>query len=253
MKNTRKLIPALAMLLVSAVMMSTASFAWFSMNSKVTVSSMTVKATASKNLLISDQAEGSYAASLALTTTATTMVPTSTAATTTSDFFKIKETGTNMEADSSAYGEDTVFEKAVEGTDYIHEVMFVKSTGQAASDLRAEVTFTGGDKALDPSLRVMFVVGGKTYVYAPVNGYSSYKGIKEIDDAGKPSLTDTNITITANSSIILTSLDADEAVKIDVYIWYEGQDAACKSTNAVTLGQTVFTINYTVSGDSVAP
>ncbi len=35
MKKTRKLIPALAMLLLSAVMLSTASFAWFSMNTSV--------------------------------------------------------------------------------------------------------------------------------------------------------------------------------------------------------------------------
>ena len=40
MKNTRKLIPAVVMLLVSAVLMSTASFAWFSMNKQVTATGM---------------------------------------------------------------------------------------------------------------------------------------------------------------------------------------------------------------------
>ena len=44
MKNTRKLIPALAMLLLSAVLMSTASFAWFSMNTSVTAKGMSVTA-----------------------------------------------------------------------------------------------------------------------------------------------------------------------------------------------------------------
>ena len=44
MKKTRKLIPALAMLLISAVMMSTASFAWFSMNKQVTATGMTIQA-----------------------------------------------------------------------------------------------------------------------------------------------------------------------------------------------------------------
>ncbi len=63
MKNTRKLIPALAMLLLSAVLMSTASFAWFSMNKTVTAGSMTVTAQSNAtNLLINTTgkaAEGS--------------------------------------------------------------------------------------------------------------------------------------------------------------------------------------------------
>ena len=46
MKLTRKLIPAMIMLLVSAVLMSTASFAWFAMNTQVTAEGMEVKAKA---------------------------------------------------------------------------------------------------------------------------------------------------------------------------------------------------------------
>ncbi len=42
MKNTKKIIPALAMLLVSALMLTTASFAWFAMNSTTTASGMDV-------------------------------------------------------------------------------------------------------------------------------------------------------------------------------------------------------------------
>lgn len=46
MKLTRKLIPAFIMLLVSAVLMSTASFAWFAMNNNVTATGMSVSAKA---------------------------------------------------------------------------------------------------------------------------------------------------------------------------------------------------------------
>ncbi|MBP5428351.1 MAG: hypothetical protein J6Z04_03590 [Clostridia bacterium] len=49
----KKLIPALALLLVSAVMLATSSFAWFSMNTTVTVTGMSVTTKASSNLLIS--------------------------------------------------------------------------------------------------------------------------------------------------------------------------------------------------------
>lgn len=56
MKLSRKLVPAIAMLLVSAVMLSTASFAWFSMNTTVTASDLEVKAQAMGSLVISNSA-----------------------------------------------------------------------------------------------------------------------------------------------------------------------------------------------------
>lgn len=44
MKLTKKLIPAIAMLMFSAVMLVTSSFAWFSMNKEVSATGMSVKA-----------------------------------------------------------------------------------------------------------------------------------------------------------------------------------------------------------------
>lgn len=54
-KNARKLIPAVAMLLVSATMLSTASFAWFSMNTRVSATGMQVNVNAPGSILISTQ------------------------------------------------------------------------------------------------------------------------------------------------------------------------------------------------------
>lgn len=56
MKTTRKLIPAIAMLLVAVVMMSTASYAWFSMSKEVSATGMSLTANAPSNLLISNKA-----------------------------------------------------------------------------------------------------------------------------------------------------------------------------------------------------
>ena len=53
MKLTRKLIPAFAMLLIAAVMLTTASFAWFSMSTRVTANNMSVTATTPASLEIS--------------------------------------------------------------------------------------------------------------------------------------------------------------------------------------------------------
>ena len=53
MKKFKKLIPALCMLLVSAVLLGSSTYAWFSMNNKVTVTGMQVTTKVSSNLLIS--------------------------------------------------------------------------------------------------------------------------------------------------------------------------------------------------------
>lgn len=65
MKLTRKLIPAFAMLLIAAVMMSTASFAWFSIRTDVTATGMSVTAIVPASLEISaDDASWDYTADL---------------------------------------------------------------------------------------------------------------------------------------------------------------------------------------------
>ena len=48
MKKFMKLIPALAMLLIATTLVSTATFAWFSMNTTVTATNMQVRAVAEK-------------------------------------------------------------------------------------------------------------------------------------------------------------------------------------------------------------
>lgn len=50
----KKLIPALALLVVSAVLMGTSTFAWFSLNNKVNVTGMTVKTKIGDSLLIAE-------------------------------------------------------------------------------------------------------------------------------------------------------------------------------------------------------
>ena len=54
----KKLIPAVVMLLVSALLMATASFAWFSMSNVVTVTGMEIKTKVSSNLLIATDVAG---------------------------------------------------------------------------------------------------------------------------------------------------------------------------------------------------
>jgi len=84
----KKLIPATVMLLVAAVLMSTASFAWFSMNTQVTATAMQVKAVAEDGLLIKNELDADTVANWKVSTNATygtlvALAPTSTADVTT--------------------------------------------------------------------------------------------------------------------------------------------------------------------------
>ncbi len=61
-KAMRKMIPAVIMLLISAMLVGTSTYAWFSMNKTVTVTGMTVKAKGSDNVMISpDMTEANFA------------------------------------------------------------------------------------------------------------------------------------------------------------------------------------------------
>ena len=57
MKKFRKLIPALCMLLVSALFVGTSTYAWFSMNTQVTATNMQVTAKSNATYLLIDTAD----------------------------------------------------------------------------------------------------------------------------------------------------------------------------------------------------
>ncbi len=71
----KKLIPALCLLLVTAVLMGTSTFAWFSMNNSVSATGMQVKAVSSSALVISDSLKVGTANTVAFSRTAKELIP----------------------------------------------------------------------------------------------------------------------------------------------------------------------------------
>ena len=95
MKKSKKLM-ILGLSLATGAVAATStvsSFAWFSTNTKVTASQMQVRATTSKNLLISETETGGYAASITFTESKDAMNPVSTVKNTTPAFYKLKDVG----------------------------------------------------------------------------------------------------------------------------------------------------------------
>ncbi|MBP5357321.1 MAG: hypothetical protein J6Y68_04165 [Clostridia bacterium] len=65
--STRKIMPAFLLLLLSAVIVATSTFAWFSMNTTVQVTGMSLKAVTPANLLISLEEDGTYSNVVSIT------------------------------------------------------------------------------------------------------------------------------------------------------------------------------------------
>ena len=241
----KKLIPALCMLLVAAALLGTSTFAWFSINTTVHATGMSVKAAASKNLLISKSEASGFSAAIDFTEDGevTSLVPVSTSGTTGANptFYKVDDVGEGMTADSHEKADDTTFKAAVSGTDYVQKTMYVKATSGEFENLSATVSCTGTAADLDPALRVMLVVNEDRFFFAPNAGATSpWKGISDTDGAEGAEITAGTATQT-----ILDELTG--TCEVTVYIWYEGQDESCYSLNAEVLQTKNIQITFTAT------
>lgn len=253
MKNFRKLIPAVCMLLLAAVMAGTSTFAWFSMNTTVTAGTMAVSATAPTNLRIcktNSDNDSDWSGALSLTDSLNTMEPVSCDNTNSAlAFYKVKANGDKIDYNNGAYKEDTTFEAATANTHYYTTSFWIKAVGADASDLKLstiKMNEGGGKKELDKALRVMVVCGENKFIYEPVTGAATtYKAVKSLNTE-KPVLGDD--IVVSNADSVLADTVTKTAVQVTIYIWYEGQDPACKSANTVDMAGTTFTLSFTVTG-----
>jgi hypothetical protein len=100
----RKLLPAFAMLTVSAISLSSATYAWFTMNKTVTVTGMSMKTKVGANLLISDNNyEADYTTAGLVQTRAALLEPVSSVNATNGSFFYTVNALGNGDAVSDSY------------------------------------------------------------------------------------------------------------------------------------------------------
>ena len=252
MKLSRKLLPALAMLLVSAVMMSTASFAWFSTNTTAAANGINVQIATAQNLLISadgaDQFKSSYGAGI----NKTSMAPASADVVASPEFYYVTTAGA-IQPDSSAAASDTVFAKDTDGKNYAKFSVDLKAVGEKAegkvNNIQAEITLADTyESAIHKTLRVLIVVDGTdAFLYAPQGGTANYKPIvgTTYTDVGETISTFSNDTTDLIKAA--DGLTFEQVYNVDVYIWFEGQDVDCTATNAVQIENMGLVINFNLS------
>lgn len=264
MKKFKKLIPALCMLLVSAVMLGTTTFAWFSMNDKANVTGMQITAkTNDTYLLISDtkttatdiQANPGTSVDFGMTA-ATKLYPSApvmgepeinyfTGAATPAVKITNKETAktaTNWyTAQAAAAGSadiKTDTAKQLTSTNFSEYVLAktvyltIAKDVNAANKLTVTPTFTNLDGKTISGVKVLVVV---TYVDAENQETTKIVTIKSTDKT-------VNLYETEAQHVI-----DSKVVTVSMFLYYDGTDTSVFTNNAANIGGAKVEFEFKVS------
>lgn len=242
----KKLIPALCLLLISAILMGTSTYAWFSMNNQVTATGMQVTAKADSGIVIKYTGDSTATFTTkadVAETTANELYPTSTVDLT--NWYK----GSSSQKDDAEAGQPAANYTAVgsgEVDNYYKKYDFiVRSSSQNVpvnnvklavnSFTVAKVGSTATSENLDKAVRLGVLCNGTFYIYAPLADANvtiaplyTYDTTKS-DKVGETTCTASNgdqFTIPSNSIPA-----SDTGITVSIFVWFEGEDENCKSSN----------------------
>lgn len=259
MKNNKKkspmmkIVSAAAMLAVSASMLGTSTYAWFTMNTTVTVTGLQTTAKAEDGIVIAaytDNGTTAPAASAYAETAAAYNTATGEAAllpTFTEDASAWYHNWSKQSADGQVYGEDYTAIASEDYGDYFITNKFKIKSPSAAKDIYVKsiaITNVGREaQAYDPSLRVL-VKSGETVLIFNQNGtawtdVTTKSGSSAI---ATPVTLSGTVANTADAKIMTASTTGTD---VEVYVYYDGQDAACKSDNITAFTSTNVTVTFT--------
>ena len=264
----KKIIPALALLLVSAVLLATSSFAWFSMNKEVTVTGMSVTTKVDSNLFVTastagtgkaaDSAFGSYADQIVTGK----LQPSSTVDgvnffhTSNADAIGRKESGNYAAVVSNTIA--SVYKAYV---DYVVELKAVNTEGSTAYVKLNTLNLTYNNAAIttEKAYRVAIFIQDQ-------DGENAYEAQGAAADAifrmdGATYFTTDEAVDSTTTTDDVGNLDADLSTampvaagatayyKVTVRLWLEGEDTTCNNTVFKTLnGDWKLQLGFSIDG-----
>ncbi len=251
MKKFKKLIPAFCAMLVSAAMLGTSTYAWFSVNKKVEANNMSVTAVADTQYFVISKDEGTFA------TTGASKGQTV-------DFADVTE---NLAIKPAAWGKKDTMEAA--GW-YTANVSKYDSTAEGEIINVTKITMTGGYAGATQYFKAYtFYIGlaagssnytgklnflniddttnGAAIAAIDIQQRKSTSGTAWSDDTNKETLeivngtkfSDTIYYQSANSYTLSAETGAAQCVKVTVYVYLDGNNANVIDSNAATLKGTV--------------
>lgn len=241
------------------------------MNKEVSVTGMKLKATAEEGLVISDYTKTGWATSWTVTQASSALLaPTSTPALATPTFVraesdladdaKANQNTANYTALTLTYdgspasgegigsasrdvqmGADNSQATSISSNYTLLRKFYIKGTGDSAwaqNLVIDEVSATIGDdqtaKALDNSLRVLVVAGTNAFIYAPFQDVGGGTTTDSYTWKGTDTSVNALAPTTDSTCSSITSIPAanGEPIEVSMYMYFEGEDVNCKSTNA---------------------
>ena len=250
----KKLIPALCMLLIAATLMGTSTFAWFSMNTQVTATGMQVKAQAEGGIVISNSSKATWSSEATAQVTSAALYPTSHAANDTKWYHNKSNDANNAaagQASTTYQNLDTItlsstnegvgyiesnanstFDAGTDAAYYLLNNFTIKSSGDALSSTlyinQVAVQSSGALKDIDKALRVAIVVASTTYIYAPVDGATT---TYRVAGSSEDTIAYTTVTGKNLATSVTTIPNTNDGIPVSIYVYFEGEDQNCKSTN----------------------
>jgi hypothetical protein len=250
-KMRHKLIPAVIMLLVAAITMSTASYAWFTMSNRVEVTDIQLSVVAPTNLLIknSTAATSAYGNSVQITANPTTGRLNHASSVYGESFFTVaaEDADEYIAVDGTVTGTPTLIAattSVADATDgyYIDFSLDLLNTGETAVTVGIDnVVITSIGTSAAGTTDIVKVVR-----FAVLQGGAAYEGLYVYDEteAAQSTLAYATETTTSAQTKIVSDDEiftvagggvvANDAPKTTVVIrvWIEGQDLECITANS---------------------
>lgn len=246
MKKFRKLIPALCMLLVSALFVGTSTYAWFSMNTSVSATNMQVTAKSDNIYLQIKQAEADAAdwnKTDAAVAAAKDLYPVD---------YKTINAGTVTwgRTDSHDTGEVNYTAKnsltdVADTANYVwtdkFQIRVADKQATAANLLLSKVeVITGADSEMSEALRVLVVTKDGAMIWANT-------GAKD----NKAVATGVGTPVAVNGTNLAATVTNGDPIEVTVYVYFDGNDDSCYTDGVVNaLSQMDISLTFSASAPS---
>ena len=285
----KKLIPALALLLVSAVLLATSSFAWFSMNTTVTVTGMSVTAKVNDNLQIAPTtvdattkaADSAFKYGYVMTHTSQLLEPVSTANGVNFFYTSTKNVQANGDAATDTYvaynhasttdfdtnygttGAKGYVEYAVQlkadnssnATKYVNlSTLNITYAGAAADQMAFRVAVFVNDMGADGSTAATAPTESSLKTLLKMTGSAYHETGKAVTSTSATGAITNKADVAANIGSV--AANSSRYFKVVVRLWIEGEDTTCTNSTFASLTDTwdfdlAFTFDAATGGVAV--
>lgn len=252
MKKFRKLIPAFAMLLVSAVMLGTSTFAWFSMNTTVTATGMNVTATSDTPYFVISATKTDISGSTGTATTATATTSSTSVKPVAYTTSQIVKGGTTINANSwytgtsssltDGQGSNPATVSAVTFKDADYFVVHTFYVGLAANSSQGKFN-------LNVKLEKEASAANATkaaVVVTPCTGTTTEATSSAQEGIDWETLSGNGWNTTTGFDFVTSGSAEAKFVKVEVYVYIDGTDAGVTTNAGTVSGSLKVTINGTV-------